>query len=288
MHHCLGRPLPYQLANAPRGHPIATAYAAFYKLIMRSAFLSGISTCFQVVSQTMGQVPHVLLTHPPLAFPTSSPKWICWFSSLDLHVLGTPPAFVLSQDQTLVFEKFEWLLIRLFKIFVSNLLLANWLRFLFGFLHPHTFSETLFSFQSTTSVRLNQTTFIFYQTLKLLSRTFLNLFFCRFRFRLTTFKYVTSFSFALQVLFLFFLCLAFYSAVFVSSLEATLLIYLIFFLLANLCFRSLHLWNAWFSCNCFFCPLLFLLTIFFTFCSFCFLLVRDFPFFRLFLPRFFL
>ena len=25
-------------------------------------------------------------------------------SSLDLHVLGTPPAFVLSQDQTLVFD----------------------------------------------------------------------------------------------------------------------------------------------------------------------------------------
>ena len=100
----------------------------------------------------------------------------------DLHVLSTPPAFVLSQDQTLVFEKFEWLLIRLFKIFVSNLLLANWLRFLFGFLHPHTFSETLFSFQSTTFVRLNQTAFIFYQTLKLLSRTFLNLFFVAFAF----------------------------------------------------------------------------------------------------------
>jgi len=74
------------------------------------------------------------------------------------------------------------LLIRLFKIFVSNLLLANWLRFLFGFLHPHTFSETLFSFQSTTSVRLNQTAFIFYQTLKLLSRTFSNLFFVAFAF----------------------------------------------------------------------------------------------------------
>ncbi|CBL49898.1 putative protein without homology [Lactobacillus crispatus ST1] len=29
MHHRLGKPLPYQLANAPRGHPIATAYAAF-------------------------------------------------------------------------------------------------------------------------------------------------------------------------------------------------------------------------------------------------------------------
>ena len=217
MHHCLGRPLPYQLANAPRGHPIATAYAAFYKLIMRSAFLSGISTCFQVVSQTMGQVPHVLLTHPPLAFPTSSPKWICWFSSLDLHVLGTPPAFVLSQDQTLVFKKFEWLLIRLFKIFVSNLLLANWLRFLFGFLHPHTFSETLFSFQSTTSVRLNQTAFIFYQTLKLLSRTFLNLFFVAFAFAwrhlnmLPAFLSLCKYFFIFSLLGFLFCCLRLFS-----------------------------------------------------------------------------
>ena len=52
MHRRLGKPLPYQLANAPRGHPLATAYAAFQKLIMRSALLSGISTCFQMVSQT--------------------------------------------------------------------------------------------------------------------------------------------------------------------------------------------------------------------------------------------
>ena len=39
----------------------------------------------------MRQVTHVLLTRPPLGINTS----------LDLHVLGTPPAFVLSQDQTL-------------------------------------------------------------------------------------------------------------------------------------------------------------------------------------------
>ena len=44
----------------------------------------------------MRQVAHVLLTRPPLA---SLPKEI---HSLDLHVLGTPPAFILSQDQTLV------------------------------------------------------------------------------------------------------------------------------------------------------------------------------------------
>ena len=43
----------------------------------------------------MRQVAHVLLTRPPLA---SLPKEI---HSLDLHVLGTPPAFILSQDQTL-------------------------------------------------------------------------------------------------------------------------------------------------------------------------------------------
>ena len=34
---------------------------------MRLLLLSGISTCFQVVSQSYGQVTHVLLTHPPLA-----------------------------------------------------------------------------------------------------------------------------------------------------------------------------------------------------------------------------
>ena len=51
----------------------------------------------------MRQVAHVLLTRPPLA---SSPKRI---NSLDLHVLGTPPAFVLSQDQTLT-KKFNHLL----------------------------------------------------------------------------------------------------------------------------------------------------------------------------------
>ena len=45
----------------------------------------------------MRQVAHVLLTRPPLA---SLPKEI---HSLDLHVLGTPPAFVLSQDQTLYY-----------------------------------------------------------------------------------------------------------------------------------------------------------------------------------------
>ena len=38
-------------------------------------------------------------------------------SPLDLHVLGTPPAFVLSQDQTLIFDLFaQALALRLFLV----------------------------------------------------------------------------------------------------------------------------------------------------------------------------
>ena len=37
------------------------------------------------------------ITHP---FAANLPMF--WADSLDLHVLGTPPAFALSQDQTLI------------------------------------------------------------------------------------------------------------------------------------------------------------------------------------------
>ncbi len=60
--------------------------------------LCGISTCFQVLSPSGRQVVHALLTRSPLS---DHPKTITPF---DLHVLGTPPAFVLSQDQTLEFN----------------------------------------------------------------------------------------------------------------------------------------------------------------------------------------
>ena len=55
----------------------------------------GISPSFLGLSQSSGQVTHVLLTRSRLC-PRPKPG-----SSLHLHVLGTPPAFVLSQDQTL-------------------------------------------------------------------------------------------------------------------------------------------------------------------------------------------
>src|SRR3954447_16270744 len=56
---------------------------------------SGISPSFLGLSRSSGQVTHVLLTRSRLC-PGPKPG-----SSLHLHVLSTPPAFVLSQDQTL-------------------------------------------------------------------------------------------------------------------------------------------------------------------------------------------
>ena len=89
----LGEPLPHQLANQTRGH-----LPAHKALVARScglATLCGISSRFQLLSPTGRQVPHALLTRSPLS---RKPKLSTPF---DLHVLGTPPAFVLSQDQTL-------------------------------------------------------------------------------------------------------------------------------------------------------------------------------------------
>jgi hypothetical protein len=56
--------------------------------------LCGINLPFGRLFPSLRQVTHVLLTRPPLGV----------YTSLDLHVLGTPPAFVLSQDQTLMLK----------------------------------------------------------------------------------------------------------------------------------------------------------------------------------------
>ena len=56
--------------------------------------LCGLVGNFSPVSLTGGEVTHVLLTRPPL------PSSLARQRAFDLHVLGTPPAFILSQDQT--------------------------------------------------------------------------------------------------------------------------------------------------------------------------------------------
>ncbi len=95
--HSLGEPLPHQLADRPRAHPKASDCSDFN--IKESPLLVtyGINPPFGGLSRSFGQVAHVLLTLAPL-------NSICIATStapFDLHVLSTPPAFVLSQNQTL-------------------------------------------------------------------------------------------------------------------------------------------------------------------------------------------
>ena len=89
----LGEPLPHQLANQTRDH--LSAHKALTSVPCGTKVLCGISSRFQLLSPTERQVSHALLTRSPLS---KRPKSLTPF---DLHVLGTPPAFVLSQDQTL-------------------------------------------------------------------------------------------------------------------------------------------------------------------------------------------
>ena len=71
---------------------------------MRQTYLWGISKNFSLLSPCIRQVIHALLTRPPLVCYLV--KEVNPFSLIphpfDLHVLGTPPAFILSQDQTLI------------------------------------------------------------------------------------------------------------------------------------------------------------------------------------------
>ena len=62
---------------------------------MRQCGTCGITTRFQELFRSTGQVGHALLTRSPLS---PKPKSGIPF---DLHVLSTPPAFILSQNRTL-------------------------------------------------------------------------------------------------------------------------------------------------------------------------------------------
>src|SRR5690625_641262 len=71
------------------------------------------------IASSCEKAPHSVLAHVSVSYPkltgrlptcyspirrsfhTRPPEGFCMIPALDLHVLGTPPAFVLSQDQTL-------------------------------------------------------------------------------------------------------------------------------------------------------------------------------------------
>ena len=95
--HSLGEPLPLQLADRPRAHPETSGCPDFSYKVMSPFATCGINSPFGELSPISGQVAHVLRTLAPLTNTSIATN----IDPLDLHVLSTPPAFVLSQNQTL-------------------------------------------------------------------------------------------------------------------------------------------------------------------------------------------
>ena len=90
----------------------ADAFAALKYIMLPHDYLNwkpvrlcGINSRFQLLSPCVRQVTHALLTRPPLSIPNDSSEasflGLGRNTPFDLHVLSTPPAFILSQDQTL-------------------------------------------------------------------------------------------------------------------------------------------------------------------------------------------
>ena len=94
----LGGPLPHQLANQTRGHLSAINLWHFdHAIKMRHAVLAVVSNCCPPLKGRFLTRYSPVRHCPLLQLDESSFRRF----SFDLHVLSTPPAFVLSQDQTL-------------------------------------------------------------------------------------------------------------------------------------------------------------------------------------------
>ena len=116
---------------------------------MRFWLLYGISTCFQVLSPSDGQVTHVLLTRSPLDWPVQAPLALVRLACIR-HAASVRP----EPGSNSHFPSWKWAFYRLaLKLSLSYLkfIACELTSLLFGIFYiPHTFSETLFSFQGTT------------------------------------------------------------------------------------------------------------------------------------------
>ena len=96
----LGGPLPHQPANQTRVHLIPPEFFTLYHAVLCAyAVLAVVSNCYPPVQ---GRLP---TRYSPVRHSVTMvflPKDSVQGASFDLHVLSTPPAFILSQDQTLV------------------------------------------------------------------------------------------------------------------------------------------------------------------------------------------
>ena len=94
----LGGPLPHQLANQTRGHLSAiNLWRKDHAISTRYAVLAVVSNCCPPLKGRFLTRYSPVRHCPLLLLDESSFRRF----SFDLHVLSTPPAFVLSQDQTL-------------------------------------------------------------------------------------------------------------------------------------------------------------------------------------------
>src|SRR5262249_4428480 len=86
---------PHPTSYSAAGSSPAGGRSYLFQPPRRAAGPSGINPGFPGLFRCRGWITHVLLTRSPLS-PVPKDRF-----SLDLHVLSAPPAFVLSQDQTL-------------------------------------------------------------------------------------------------------------------------------------------------------------------------------------------
>ena len=115
-----GGPLPRQLANQTRTHPVPmNLFTLGEAPSCAYAVLPAVSSCYPPVRGRLST------RYSPVRHYDIFQTEIIYISPFDLHVLGTPPAFILSQDQTLMLN-----IVRLpegsFKIrFIESLILAQ-------------------------------------------------------------------------------------------------------------------------------------------------------------------
>jgi hypothetical protein len=94
--HCLGRPLPHQLANPTRAPPVAINLSR--NSLARAPAYAVLAEVSLGYPPQQGRFPRA--THPCATHDHRRTHG----HAFDLHVLSMPPAFVLSQDQTLMFN----------------------------------------------------------------------------------------------------------------------------------------------------------------------------------------
>ena len=94
-----GGPLPRQLANQTRTHPVPmNLFTPGEAPSCAYAVLPAVSSCYPPVRGRLST------RYSPVRHYDIFQTEIIYISPFDLHVLGMPPAFILSQDQTLMLK----------------------------------------------------------------------------------------------------------------------------------------------------------------------------------------